>query len=217
MNLTDIEDLIPECCTVAKIEINECYRKEKRALEEFAPSVKSIIVLGHHIINAREWIWTHMKSERGNCTCIADLHTKDIIKKIKNYVEDEGYNSKIIPYPEVSGVRFKKLAAKTHMGEIGDNFLFLHKDWGPWIHLRVLLTDAKISSKQENSMDEVCIHCGKCIEACPANAISQNGFDSQKCRERQEELNNAHSCEICARICPLGETPEKIKLVQVDE
>ncbi|MTI70564.1 MAG: (4Fe-4S)-binding protein [Firmicutes bacterium] len=217
MNLTEIKELIPKCCTVDKIDINKCDKNEKRYLEEFLPSVKSIIVLGHHIKDSREWIWTQMKSDRENCTCIADLHTKDIIKKIKNYIEWEGYNSKIIPYPGISGIRFKKLAMKTTMGEIGDNFLFLHNEWGPWIHLRVLITDIKIKSSQKTYINEVCIHCGKCIKACPVNAINENSFNSQRCKERQEKSNISHSCEICARICPIGETPKKIKSVKVDE
>lgn len=217
MDLTEIKELIPECCTVAKIDIENCYKNEKRSLEEFLPSVKSIIVLGHQIKDSREWIWTQMESERENCTCIADLHTKDVMKKIKNYIQADGYNAKIIPYPGVSGVRFKKLAVKTHLGEIGDNFLFLHNEWGPWVHLRVLLTDRKISSSQKNQSDEVCIHCGKCISACPANAIGQNDFASQKCRERQEKSNVSHNCEICARVCPIGEAPEKVKVVAGDQ
>ena len=217
MNLVKIRDLIPECCTVDKIDINEFNKKEKRALEEFLPSVKSIIILGHHIRNSREWIWTQMKSERGNCTCIADLHAKDTINKIKNHIKSKGNNSKTIPYPKASGVRFKKIAKKTEMGEIGDNFLFLHHKWGPWIHLRVLLTDAQINSTQAISSSDVCIHCGKCIEACPVNALSETNFNIKKCRERQEQLDSSHSCEICARSCPIGEAPEKIKLVKLDE
>ena len=210
MNLKAIINSIPECCEVTKIDINEFQKKEQEILEDYLPSVESIIVLAHHIRNSREWIWTEMKAERGNCTCIADLHAKDSINKIKNNSELEAYNSKLIPYPKASGIRFKKLAEKTELGEIGDNFLFLHKDWGPWVHLRVLLTDARINNGQKISKkEEVCIHCGKCVEACPVNAISQNGFNSQKCRERQENLNNSHSCEICARICPIGEKPEK--------
>ena len=213
MNLTEIKKLIPECCNIAKIDINECYKKEKRSLEEYLPSVKSIIVLGHHIRNYREWIWTQMKSERENYTCMADLHTKDITKKIKNHIKLKEDNSKLIPHPGVSGIRFKKLAMKTQMGEIGDNFLFLHNEWGPWVHLRVLLTDARINSSQKNLDEvtgEVCIHCGKCIKACPVNAISQNNFNIEKCRKRNEKLNSSHSCEICARVCPIGKTPEKL-------
>lgn len=210
LNLKEIKNLIPECCTVTKIDINQCHKKAKRALKDFSPSVQSIIVLGHHIKNSREWIWTELESERENSTCIADLHTKDVMNKIKNFIESEGNEAKIIPYPGVSGVRFKKLAEKTNMGEIGDNFLFLHKEWGPWVHLRVLLTDAKIKSNQEDSIDEVCLHCGKCIEACPANALSKDGFNIQKCKERQEQLHISNTCEICIRSCPIGVAPEKL-------
>ena len=210
MNLTEIKKLIPECCNAAKIDIDKLDDNEKKHLEEILPSAESIIVLGHHIKNSREWIWTRLESEHENTTCIADLHTKDVLKEIKNELKSKGNNSKLIPYPGISGVRFKKLAEKTGMGEIGDNYLFLHNDWGPWVHLRVLLTDASLNRDQKNTIDEVCIHCGKCIEACPSNAITENNFNSQKCRERHEDLNSSHSCEICARVCPIGETPEKI-------
>ncbi|MFP4020081.1 MAG: 4Fe-4S binding protein [bacterium] len=213
MNLNEIQELTPECCNTAAIDLNTFDQNEKKSLKKFLPDAKSVIVLGHHIKNSREWIWTQLESEHENSTCIADLHTKDILKNIKNYINSKGHNSKLIPYPGISGVRFKKLAEKTEMGEIGDNFLFLHNQWGPWVHLRVLLTEASINSNQIDSAAEVCIHCGKCIEACPANAITKNGFNSQKCRERHDDLNSSHSCEICARICPIGESPKEIKVV----
>ena len=216
MKLTEIKKLIPECCTVDKIDINNYDQDEREALEDFLPAVKSIIILGHHIRDSREWIWTPMESERDNSTCIADLHTKDIMNKIKNHIKSKGYNSKLIPYPGVSGVSFKKIAMKTKLGEIGDNFLFLHHEWGPWVHLRVLVTNIKINSSEKSTKEEVCIHCGKCIEACPVNAIGQNSFDRERCNQRQEQLDVSHSCEICARSCPIGETPEKIKLVKVE-
>lgn len=206
MNLTKIKELIPECCNAAVIDINEFSDHQKNHLEEYLSSVNSIIVLGHHIKNSQEWVWNQLKSETETCT--ADLHTKDVMEKIRDYLEQKNHNSKIIPYPGVSGVRFKKIAAKSNLGEIGDNYLFLHRDWGPWVHLRVLITDAEIEGSPKAEIDEVCIHCGKCIEACPANALSQNNFERQKCKDRHENLNLSHSCEICARNCPIGEVPE---------
>ena len=211
MNLTEINNLTPDCCAAAKIDINDCYKNEKRPLKNISAAVKSIIVVAHHIENSQEWIWTQMRSERGNSTCIADLHTRDTIRDIKDYLKLEGFNTKIVPYPGVSGIRFKELANKTSLGEIGDNNLFLHKEWGPWVHLRVLLTDAEIYNSEPTYSSEVCIHCGKCIEACPVNALSQNDFNIQRCKERHKKLNSAHSCEICARICPIGEEPPKIE------
>ncbi|GAB6139072.1 4Fe-4S dicluster domain-containing protein [Halanaerobaculum tunisiense] len=208
MKLTEIKRLIPDCCAVATVDIDKCSSEEKESLEEYLPSVRSIIVLGHHIRRSVEWVWTTIDSESEESTCIADLHTKDISKKIDDYIGEKGYRSKIIPYPGASGVLFKSLASKTSLGEIGDNFLFLHHKWGPWVHLRVLATTAKLSSNQEESRAEICIHCGKCIAACPEDAINKNGFNSHNCRKRQEELNTSHSCEVCARVCPIGTPPK---------
>lgn len=211
MNLTEIKKIIPECCAASIININDCYKNEQNSLKKVLPTVKSIIVVAHHIKNSQEWVWTQMESERKSTTCIADLHTKDSLRDINDYLELEEFKAKIVPYPGVSGVRFKKLADKTNLGEIGDNNLFLHKDWGPWVHLRILLTDAEIYSdiSEQNYPNQVCVHCGKCIEACPADALSQKDFKIQKCKERHKKLKSDHSCEICARICPIGEKPLK--------
>lgn len=208
LDLTEIRELIPECCNTAAIDINEFYDHKKEHLEDYLSSVKSIIVLGHHIEKFEEWVWNQFKFETE--ACIADVHTKEVMKKISSYIELQDHNSKIIPYSGVSGVRFKKIAAKSNLGEIGDNHLFLHRDWGPWVHLRVIITDAEIESSPQNKVDQVCIHCDNCIEACPINAIKRNDFNRQRCKDRHEKLNLSHSCEICAKNCPIGETPEKI-------
>lgn len=134
------------------------------------------------------------------------------MKNLKHKLEAKNSKAKLIPYPGLSGIRFKKLAEKTSLGEIGDNSLFLHHKWGPRVHLRVLLTDLKIDSRPSDPVEQVCLHCGKCIEACPANALEKNSFNIRRCQERHQDLNSAHSCEICAEVCPIGEVPAEINL-----
>ena len=80
MNLTEIKELIPKCCNTDVINIDKCYDKEYKALKEFLPTVKSILVLAHHIKDSKEWVWNQLKSETETCT--ADLHTKNVLKKI---------------------------------------------------------------------------------------------------------------------------------------
>lgn len=209
LDLSKINELLPECCTAVKIDISQCSSREKNALKRKLKSVKSIIILAHHIEKSSEWEWTKMESERGNYNCQADLHAQTVIKKIKNYLESKNNKAKIVPYPKPSGVRFKKLAEKSGIGEIGDNHLFLHHSWGPWVHLRVLLTEAEINNNKPKAyQDQICIHCGKCIEACPAAAIDEENFDLEKCRKHQEEMDSSHSCEVCARVCPIGKVPD---------
>jgi len=83
----------------------------------------------------------------------------------------------------------KEIADKTDLGSLGDNSMFLHSAWGSWAHLRVLLTDATIEEKRQSKSD-VCIHCGKCSSACPANAMQGNTFNGIACRDYLAATSN---------------------------
>jgi epoxyqueuosine reductase QueG len=111
---------------------------------------------------------------------------------------------------------FKTLAAKTGLGQLGDSFLFMNTEWGPWIHLRVVLTGAVIETEPRRQA-EACTHCGRCIEACPSGAIMENGFDGLRCRNKMREIRNAlgnvpyvFECERCLRACPVGVQPREV-------
>ena len=177
-----------------------------------------IIVLVHHVTTSLEWKWYPHQAERNIRTCGADLHAKNVIEKIAYCLSDEGYSDFVVPYPGKRGIRMKDLADKTSLGHIGDSFLFLHKQWGPWVHLRVLFTDAHFES-DKNSDINVCNHCGKCISACPAKAIYIDHFKGIDCGEYQMSQyigvkdNYYWNCEVCARICPIGNVPFPLKII----
>jgi len=109
------------------------------------------------------------------------------------------------------------------MGELGESFLLLHHTWGPWVHLRVLLTDGLIADGKWG-LKETCTHCGSCIEACPGKTLSIGNHDQQACRRYQLELRDSlrikaeyrYKCEVCARVCPVGETPQEIVIQDKD-
>ena len=112
----------------------------------------------------------------------------------------------------------KDIADKTSLGHIGENYLFLHKQWGPWVHLRLLFTNAYIES-DKNLDISVCIHCRKCVSACPSKAIKIDSFDGISCGDYQSSQcigvknNYLWKCEICARICPIGNPPLPLKII----
>jgi epoxyqueuosine reductase QueG len=83
------------------------------------------------------------------------------------------------------------LANKTELGEIGDNFMFLHKEWGAWTHLRVIVTDVEISETLSTCGD-VCNHCGICKTACPAKVIKDDTLLGVECAQYQ----NKHDTDI---------------------
>ena len=104
-------------------------------------------------------------------------------------LERYGYTTEILPYPGTCGISFKQLAAKTGIGEIGDSFLFLHREWGPWTHLRIALTNAETPKARQRDFDAVCTHCGRCIDECPGRAIAQGRHDLDACASAQSVLS----------------------------
>jgi epoxyqueuosine reductase QueG len=203
MLVNKIKEILPSCCEVGFINLSDCSSKEQVLVKEFFSETKTIIVLFHHVKTSLEWVWYPHEAERNSNTCGADLHSKNTINNIAHYLKDEGYVSGIVPYPGKCGLRMKDFAEKTELGEIGDNYLFLHKEWGPWVHLRLLLTDAQFEVKPAVKSN-VCIHCGMCVSACPAHAIKTDTFAGIACNNYQLAQNNyvidnySWKCEFCA-------------------
>lgn len=219
LEISECAQLIPNCCDLATVDIDSFKQEEKNLLEEYMPSAKTAIVLAHHVKASLEWVWFPFETERLNNTCAADLHAKTTLGKVVAWLHDRGFTAVTLPYPGRSGVAFKYIAAKTNLGELGANYLFLHKEWGPWTHLRVLLTDARFTAENTERI-QVCDNCIACIKACPARAIKEGTFDGIGCGEYQkmqlQEKGIAESyiwkCEICARICPKGIKPRPMQI-----
>lgn len=219
MDVQELLRLTPSCCDIGFAHIDSYSDEEQSKLLELLATAKSVIVVGHHIKESLEWSWFNFETERGNNTCAADLHIKGVVEKVSQRLESQGFKSVILPYPGRCGILFKSLAAKTGMGQLGDSFLFLHPLWGPWVHLRVLVTEAEIEATPSLDKD-ICIHCGRCISECPGNAIGDGTFDGNKCNEAQAKESKRenvqgyiYKCEICARVCPVGNIPQKVQII----
>lgn len=71
-------------------------------------------------------------------------------------------------------MNFTDTAVKCGIGEKGLSGAVLTKDFGPMIRYCFILTDAVIEPDEIKELS-LCDKCGKCIKACPGNAISENG------------------------------------------
>jgi epoxyqueuosine reductase len=211
------EEILTPCCNLSAANVDTYSPEGMSLIRSFLPGACTVLVLGHHIRSSLEWAWFPFAAERGGNTCAADLHAKSTIEAIERWLILSGHKSAILPYPNDCGISFKRLAAQTSMGELGESFLFLHHTWGPWVHLRVLLTDALVDDGKWKP-EEICTHCGKCIEACPGKALSIGNHDQQACGRCQQSLRDSfmikaeyrYKCEVCARACSVGEAPQEI-------
>ena len=110
----------------------------------------------------------------------------------------------------------RQWAAKAGLGWQGKNTLLINTKKGSYFFLAEIICD--LSLEYDHPIKDHCGTCTKCIDACPTDAISPEGYllDSSKCisyltierkSEMPEELKDKMSnwmfgCDICQEVCP---------------
>jgi epoxyqueuosine reductase QueG len=80
------------------------------------------------------------------------------------------------------GLSLKHCARDAGMGEIGDNGLLLSPRYGIRLGLGAVLTDREIpTGTARRNPVQLCTHCGRCLKACPVNALDSSGMDTFRC------------------------------------
>ncbi len=83
------------------------------------------------------------------------------------------------PVPDVI-IDFGKAAKACGLGEMGLNGKIINKKYGPFMRYCFIITDAPLEF-DEIKNEQICDKCGACIEACPGNAIDENGLNTWQC------------------------------------
>lgn len=83
------------------------------------------------------------------------------------------------PAPDVI-IDAGKAAKACGLGEMGLNGKIINKQYGPFMRYCFIITDAPLDC-DDALTETVCDKCGACIEACPGNAVSENGLDTWQC------------------------------------
>ena len=115
------------------------------------------------------------------------------------------------------------MAQMAGIGAFGKQGLIIHPEYGPWIRLRSILTDAELVPT-EPFTEDFCGDCEECIKACPVGALSPYKVDPDKCllgltwedrlSPKYKDVYLEHSplltentwmmCNTCQRACPIG-------------
>jgi len=140
-----------------------------------------------------------------------DYHT--IMKeKIKTICE-------ALPYPYDYGVdnhplNERLMASLAGIGFFGKNQLIINKDYGSYIFLAYVILDTHLKQPINPPVLDDCGDCRKCIEACPTNALTDEGYIIEKCisyynQEKivlsKDQIKNNYQlfgCDICQVVCP---------------
>ena len=100
------------------------------------------------------------------------------------------------------------------IGFFGKNQLIINPKFGSYLFLGIVFVDLKISEEITLPIIDDCGSCHACIDACPTKALSNNGYDFNKCishfNQSKRILNSEEikanyclfGCDICQLACP---------------
>jgi epoxyqueuosine reductase QueG len=175
--------------------------------EDLLPEVSTVIVIGTHVTDGAldAWVeygpWHHPRSFLDELL-LGTAHTACLL------LERKGFKSEPVSYQP--GLLLKNAAAISGIGFIGRNNLFVSPTLGPRVRLRALVTEAPLVCGIPNPFRQECENCLQCIEACPAQALSEAGYSLSRCYDYQRgHLSTPFPggtvwCNICADVCPVG-------------
>lgn len=83
------------------------------------------------------------------------------------------------PVPEII-MDFNQAGQICGLGKAGMSGHFISPKFGPYVRLAFIVIDAPLECDAPFEGD-LCDKCGKCIQACPGHAISENGTDTWQC------------------------------------
>jgi epoxyqueuosine reductase len=112
----------------------------------------------------------------------------------------------------------REWAQRAGLGWNGKHTLTLNPKRGSWFFLAEIICDLDLSGVYDDPIRDHCGTCRKCIDACPTEAISPEGYflDASKCisyltielreaipSEFQPQMQGfAFGCDICQDVCP---------------
>ena len=148
-----------------------------------------------------------------------DYHNvlKDRLKELLAFVQNIDPTIKGRALTDSAPIWERALASKAGIGWVGKNGNVLLKNKGSFYFLGELLLDVALESDEAFNANH-CGSCTRCIDACPTDAIVNDGVvDSRKCisywtieykgeqfpKEISENLNGwIFGCDICQDVCP---------------
>lgn len=178
----------------------------------------SVFVFAVPITDDGLWVWHRHGSRR---SLMAQFILRQGAELLIQRVERSGANAFDLPALVSERLSMSEIGALAGIGTRGWNNLLLHPKYGSWLQIHAIILTAAI--RESATIDSsVCIHCSKCIAACPVSALQPEEFNAARCaavvaspwRPRSRALALTAStyieCRECISSCPIGQAPEGI-------
>ena len=130
---------------------------------------------------------------------------------LMRFIEEKGKKAVAIPASQtvdwerqMGHVSHKILARAAGLGRIGRSGLLVHPFHGAHVRYVSILTNLAFEPDTQTETD--CGSCMKCIAACPAQAITEQGVDIQRCYAKLKDFSRIRGigqyiCGVCVRVC----------------
>ncbi|MCP4318803.1 MAG: 4Fe-4S dicluster domain-containing protein [Hyphomicrobiales bacterium] len=132
-------------------------------------------------------------------------------KTIAGWLHEQGWDADPVTGPMAGKITLIPPALACGFGELGKHGSLITREMGASFRLSAVLTDAPFepTSPQEHGIDDFCMNCRICEDACPPEAIYPDKqtvrgktkwyVDFDKCLPF---FNQTHGCAICIAACP---------------
>jgi len=146
---------------------------------------------------------------------VRDYH--EVATELSNQLN--GFLSKQIPdyegkaFCDTTPIPQKHLAYLAGLGFFGDNHLLVNEKYGSWFFIAHILNNYPFLP--DVPQKKTCMHCGKCISACPGEVLGKDKANFNNCVSaitqkkspltRKEEMcfcDSLWGCDICQFVCP---------------
>ena len=111
----------------------------------------------------------------------------------------------------------KTAGTRARLGWVGRHCQLITHPYGSWVRLGTVFTDLELPCGPPIERN-FCGKCTKCVEACPAKALTGNAWqpgmprekilDVQACdqwkKDHYYQYHKGHTCGICSAVCPFG-------------
>jgi epoxyqueuosine reductase len=188
------------------------------------PGAKTVICLMYNYFTEEKQ--TDPESPKLSMYAYGKDYHKVVYKKMKklfSYINKIAGDVNGRTFVDSAPVMERDWAKRAGLGWIGKNSLLINPKKGSFFFLGEIICDLILD--YDMPMQDYCGTCTRCIEACPTEAISPQGYlvDSNKCIsyltiELKEDIpiefkdkmdNYMYGCDICQQVCPWNKFSEK--------